>query len=68
MFYLFFFLDFIYLFLEHMRVSENVGQLKCKGELRRKMNLWSNNTLVPTVVDRSLRFVFMIIECKDFYL
>jgi len=39
-----------------------------KGQLRRKMNLWSNYTLEPTVVDHSLRFVFMIIECKEFYL
>jgi len=41
---------------------------KFKGELRLKMNLWSNNTSVPTVVDRSVRFVFMIIECKESYL
>jgi len=37
-----------------------------KGELRRKMNLWSNKTLAP--INRSLRFVFMIIECKELYL
>jgi len=47
-----------------------VGKEECccilKGELRRKMNLWSNKTSVP--VNRSLRFVFMIIECKEFYL
>jgi len=30
-----------------------------KGELRRNMNLWSNN---------NNRFVFMIIEYKEFYL
>jgi len=29
------------------------------------MNIWSNNTLV--LVNRSLRIVFMIIECKEFY-
>jgi len=38
--------------------------LSVKGELWHKMNLWSNYTLV---VNRSLRFVFMIIECKEFY-
>jgi len=32
-----------------------------KGELRCKMNLWSNYTLP---VNRYLRFVFMIAECK----
>jgi len=41
--------------------------LRVKGELRCKMNLWSNKTLVP-IVNSSLRFVFMIIECKEFYL
>jgi len=28
------------------------------------MNLWSNKTLSP-IVNRSLRFVFMIIKCKE---
>jgi len=27
-----------------------------------QMNLWSNYTLVPTVVDLALKFVFMIIK------
>jgi len=47
------------------------GILDCchfKGQLKREMNLWSNNTSVHTVVNRFLRFVFMINEYKEFHL
>jgi len=37
-------------------------------KLRCEMNLWSNNTLLQYLVNRSLRFVFMIIKYKEFYL
>jgi len=39
-------------------------RLLFKGELRRKMNLWSEKTFCYLV--HSLRFVFMIIKCKEF--
>jgi len=35
-----------------------------KGELRRKMNLWSNYTLLSSQPLSEICLVFMIAECK----